>query len=474
MHQNPRNPKGDGRPLPRLVKRLQLLLAALFLTTVGSALALEGSEELTVLQALQDAPDQFSVFLTMMEQAGLTESLQGAGPITVLAPTDAAFEELGETVRTTLQSEPDRAANFLNGLIISGSHMLADLQNATDGSLAPLSGDVYEVETTAGGLMINGVGFDPMDVDNVYSNGVVHVTRSVVLPQDLRSVNDAERDAADGTMDPAEPTHPADAADPTTPIAPAVPPTTAEEPEPTTAFVRVVQLSPASNVDVVLTPEEEGLTTLDLSGIEYGATSGYQAVEPGTYLINATVPDSQDALFDPSSETFNAGNYYTVTISGLQVPSDTEDTDDGEGFGGWLRNLFGGDGNGDALAIRATTYQDEVRTDATDTRVRIIDAAPGSPALDVVVIDANGERSVLANDMTFGDDSGTQNIDDLITGLELTAADSAAVALDLSGHLPLHTDSTVFIIGTSFEGVPIDVLVLPNGPAADEAPTDAR
>lgn len=477
MHQSPSNRIGPTRALPRLVKQLRLLLATLALAAFGSAFALDSSDEMTVLQALQGSSDQFSTFLGMVEQAGLAESLSGAGPVTVLAPTNAAFEALDADVLGTLQSAPEQAAAFVNGLILSGSYMLNDLQDAAEGSLAPLSGEAYVVETTAAGLTVNGVGFDATDVDNVYSNGVVHVTDGVVLPQALRPADEAADAAADDTADATEPVGDAE---PTTPAAPGVPPTvppTPEEPEPTTAFVRVVQLSPNSTVDVTLTPQEEGLTATDLSGLEYATDSGYQALQPGTYLITASLPGSQDALLNPPSESFDAGGYYTVAITGLQVPAESGDAAEGqeaEGFVGWLRDLFGADGDRDALAMRVTTYRDEVREDETDTRVRIIDAAPGSPAFDVVVVDAEGERGVIADDLTYGDDSGTQNIDDLVTGLEVTAADSAAMALDLTGHLPLATDSTIFIIGTTFEGAPFDVLVLPNGPSAGADPARAQ
>ena len=89
----------------------------------------------------------------------------------------------------------------------------------------------------------------------------------------------------------------------------------------------------------------------------------------------------------------------------------------------------------------------------------------------MVVVNAEGERNVIANDMTYGDETGTQNIDDLITGLEVTAADSAAMALDLTQHLPLAADTTIFLVGTTFEGVPFDVLVLQNGTAGSGTDT---
>lgn len=460
------NTRTTAPPRVRPARTLGGLLAALLLAVFGAAFALDSSEDMTVLQALQESPDQFSTFLSLVEQAGLTESLSGSGPVTVLAPTNAAFDQMSQGVRDSLQMEPQQAASVVNGLILSGNFMMVDLQDAAEGSLAPMSGEVYDVQMTAGGLTINGVGFDAGDVDNVYSNGVVHVTNDVVLPPALRAVDQAERDAAVGDADPLGTADPA-----TTPMTPVVPPTAPEEPEATTAFVRVLQLSPATNVDVVLVPEEEGLTTLDLSGLAYATSSGYQELQPGSYLVNATLPESQDALFDPPSQSFQAGNYYTVTITGLQTPSD-DATDDDEGFGGWLRNLFGGDGDRDALAMMVTTYQDEVRRDATDTRLRVIDAAPGSPAFDVVAVDASGERNVIANDLTYGDDSGAHTLDESVTGLEITAADSEALALDLTGHLPLAGDSTIFIIGTSFEGAPFDVLVLPNGAADANGATD--
>src|SRR5690554_372014 len=505
MHQDSKTGEAAARSLPRLVTRLHKIVAAFLLVVAGSAFALDSSEEQTVLQALQES-DQFTNFLALVEQAGLTETLQSSEPVTVLAPPDSAFEDLSETTRGTLQAGGEQITNVVNGMILSGAYMLNEIQDAGEGGITPLSGEVYAVETTAGGLTVNGVGFDATDVDNTYANGVVHVTNRVLLPAELRAVEDAEREAAQETApdatDPATPADPADPTDPddpdrtddetappatttdpvapSTPVAPAVPPTGTADPEPTTAFVRVVQLSPQTNVHIVINPQEEGLTPLDMSGMEYATDSGYQEIQPGSYSISATAQDGQDALFDPPTETFRAGNYYTIAITGLVVPAEDAAADEAnnEGFMGWLNNLFGGDGDRDALAIRATTYQDEVRWDArdagaaqdtqatTESRVRIIDAAPGSPAFDVVAITAEGERNTIANDMTYGDDSGTQTLDETVTDLEVTAADSEAVAVDLTGHLPLNADTTIFLIGTTFEGLPFDVMVLPNGPAA--------
>lgn len=486
MNQDPSRGRPPGRRDPKPLRRLKALLATLVVGLVGAAFALDGAEDQTILQGLQNAPDQFGTFLELVESAGLTDALQGEGPITLLAPSDAAFDDLGEETLGQLRAAPEQLAEFVNGLILSGAYSLQELQDAAQGALVPVSGEAYVVETTSGGLTVNQVGFEPTDVDNVFSNGVVHVTRGVILPPALRQAADEAAAegadaAADGT-DAAEDANAAEgAADDTAddagapaPVVPATPPAADQQPD--TAFVRVVQLSPATSVDVVLTPTEEGLAPVELAGLEYAAAPDYQAVTPGSYLVNATLAGSQDALFDPPTETFRAGDHYTVTISGLQVPGDdaAEAEAEGEGFGAWLRDLFGGGGDRDGLALRAVTYQDEVRDDATGHRVRVVNAAPGSPAFDVVAIDAAGERHVLADGISFGDAVGPTDLVEDLTALQVTAAGSEVVAVDLSGQLPLPTDATLFITGTTFEGAPLDVLVLPNGAGAATDATRAQ
>ena len=55
----------------------------------------EASEEATGdVVATAEAAGDFSTLVTAVEAAGLTETLQGEGPFTVFAPTDAAFEAL--------------------------------------------------------------------------------------------------------------------------------------------------------------------------------------------------------------------------------------------------------------------------------------------------------------------------------------------------------------------------------------------
>lgn len=138
-------------------------------------------------------------------------------------------------------------------------------------------------------------------------------------------------------------------------------------------------------------------------------------------------------------------------------------------MGGWLRNLFGSDeGKRGALVLKADVYEDEVRGDANEIRVRVIGAATGSTAFDVVTINASGERHVFSGNMVYGEDSGAKKLDEDFTGLHVTAANSSDAAMELENVTSLPMDATIFLIGTTFEGVPYKMLVLPNGPGTAE------
>lgn len=441
-------------PWTKMFRRSGHLLVALLLSVLGGAFALEGAQDQTILQGLQGQQDQFSTFLELVQEAGLTHTLEDPGPITVLAPTNAAFNAMDAGQLADLRADPAQLQSLVNGLILSGRHTVADLEGAVGTPLVPLSGEAYDLRMENGALSFNGVALDATDVDREFSNGIVHVTDQVILPQGLSSgtatgAAPAKTDAATAAAATAATTATTDTAADTRP-----------------AFVRVVQLSPATSVDVMLTPKEEGGSAVTQSDVQYAAPGSYQEVRPGSYLLNVTAAGSQDSLFEAPTETFKAGDYYTVAVMGLQVPAEDRPATDNEGFVGWLRNLFGSEGNHDALAMKVVTYKDDVRQDATDHRVRVIDAAPGSPAFDLDGVTAAGEHKVIAGGMTYGDDSGNKNVPDDVTAMQLTAADSSVVALDLTDQMPLPADATLFIIGTSFEGAPFNVMVLPNGPSA--------
>lgn len=112
--------------------------------------------------------------------AGLVETLQGDGPFTVFAPTDAAFSAIQSDVDTLLKPENKaKLANILTYHVVSGKAMAADLKDGQE--LTTVQGGKLKVSIKDGKVMINGANVTSADVHA--SNGIVHVIDKVILPK---------------------------------------------------------------------------------------------------------------------------------------------------------------------------------------------------------------------------------------------------------------------------------------------------
>lgn len=246
------------------------------------------------------------------------------------------------------------------------------------------------------------------------------------------------------------------------------------------ALVRFVNLAPnATPISVALTHEDGGAVALTaLDALPYGGNSDYHELRAGTYDMTISVGDASSQLppgftapylvAAPDRLSVSEGGYYTVALMGLLLPENFEDTSaDDDGFFGWLRGLFGGDtpADRDALALRVEVFDDDLNTDfaADEARVRLIHAAPGAAPVDLV---SASDRGVIIGGVAFGDVSGYHVLAGNELGLSLRAAGSEAEVSDLAAHaLSVGNSHTVFLIGTPFEGVPLQTLVYSNMPA---------
>ena len=112
--------------------------------------------------------------------AGLVQTLQGAGPFTVFAPTDSAFAAIQKDVDTLLKPEnKEKLAGILTYHVVSGKTMAADL---TDGQeLTTVQGGKLKVTIKGDKVMIGEAHVTMADV--AASNGVVHVIDKVLMPK---------------------------------------------------------------------------------------------------------------------------------------------------------------------------------------------------------------------------------------------------------------------------------------------------
>ncbi|MBD2112602.1 MULTISPECIES: fasciclin domain-containing protein [Cyanophyceae] len=119
----------------------------------------------------------FNTLVAAVKAAGLVDTLKGAGPFTVFAPTDEAFAKLPEgTVDGLLQDVP-KLKEILTYHVVSGKVMAADvskLNNATT-----VQGTDVKIDASSG-VKINDSTVTTADV--AADNGVIHIIDTVLMP----------------------------------------------------------------------------------------------------------------------------------------------------------------------------------------------------------------------------------------------------------------------------------------------------
>ena len=134
-----------------------------------------------------------TTLVAAVKAAGLVDTLSGAGPFTVFAPTNAAFEKLPkDTVPMLLKPEnKDKLTNVLTYHVVAGKLSANELA-----AKAKEMGGKIELKTVNGGVLtITGDGMggwwtvdtkgDKAKItiaDVNQSNGVIHVIDGVMLP----------------------------------------------------------------------------------------------------------------------------------------------------------------------------------------------------------------------------------------------------------------------------------------------------
>ena len=126
-----------------------------------------------------------STLVAAVKAAGLVETLKGAGPFTVFAPTNAAFDKLPKGALEGLLKPESKAklAGVLTYHVIAGRLVAADLKDGQE--LTTVNGAKLKVTVKDGKVMVSNGKDAPATVqiaDVISSNGVTHVIDGVVLP----------------------------------------------------------------------------------------------------------------------------------------------------------------------------------------------------------------------------------------------------------------------------------------------------
>jgi len=161
----------------------------------GHGVMVGGAEMVASKNIIENASasSDHTTLVAAVKAAGLVETLQGDGPFTVLAPTNAAFETLPEgTVDTLLKPEnKDMLSTILTCHVVAAKAMAADVVKMVNDD-----GGKHDVPTVGGCKLVAEYGEDKVTftdengtvatvtiADVPQSNGVVHVIDAVLLPK---------------------------------------------------------------------------------------------------------------------------------------------------------------------------------------------------------------------------------------------------------------------------------------------------
>jgi uncharacterized surface protein with fasciclin (FAS1) repeats len=185
-----------------MVKRLVLTLVLVGLLVVaGVAVVACGEEETTTTTAAPattapptTAPEvadivdtaiaagSFNTLVSLVQAAGLVDTLKGPGPFTVFAPTDEAFAAVPQETLDALAADPKGAlTSVLTYHVVPGKVMSTDI---TDGMEATtVEGSTVKFTIKDGMVYVNDAKVVKADI--VTSNGVIHVIDKVLIPPTL-------------------------------------------------------------------------------------------------------------------------------------------------------------------------------------------------------------------------------------------------------------------------------------------------
>ncbi|MBC6956828.1 MAG: fasciclin domain-containing protein [Chloroflexi bacterium] len=148
-----------------------VLVIALVLT--GAVVA----QDQNLVELIAGDPD-LSTLASLVEAAGLADTLSNEGPFTVFAPTNDAFAALPDFVVEYLTSNPEVLTSVLTYHVVPGAAMTRD--QAVSGPVTSMNGAAITLTAEDADLLVDQARL--VTADKAASNGVVHTIDSVIIP----------------------------------------------------------------------------------------------------------------------------------------------------------------------------------------------------------------------------------------------------------------------------------------------------
>lgn len=160
-----------------------VVFLTLFLTLLAVAFAQDGEDSLAAV--VRDTPE-LSTLASLLENTGLMESLERPTRVTFFAPSDRAFERMGEEAVATLLRDRGSLDLIMRHHLVYGASTPEALRRMD--AVTTLEGTRLEVRRAGERVRIGGVRLPDEPIRA--ANGLIYVVDRLMLPQASRLIKD--------------------------------------------------------------------------------------------------------------------------------------------------------------------------------------------------------------------------------------------------------------------------------------------
>jgi uncharacterized surface protein with fasciclin (FAS1) repeats len=160
--------------------RLKLRLAAAVATAAVplAVAAPAGAQDTPNIVQTAQAAGQFETLVSLVQRAGLADTLSGPGPFTVFAPTDKAFAKVPKKTLNALLKDRAKLRAVLLYHVAAGK--LTAKKVVKRSRITTLNGARIDVRVRGGNVFLDKAKVTTPDI--TASNGVIHVINRVLIP----------------------------------------------------------------------------------------------------------------------------------------------------------------------------------------------------------------------------------------------------------------------------------------------------
>ena len=161
------------------IKKLPALvaIAAVAIAALGPVATAAPRQQGTIVETAV-ASGQFETLAMLLKRAGLVGTLQQAGPYTVFAPTDAAFERVPKATLKALLNDRAKLRAVLLYHVVGGKVTAAKVVKLS--SARTVNGKAIRIRVAGSNVFVNSSKVTKADL--MASNGVIHAINRVLIP----------------------------------------------------------------------------------------------------------------------------------------------------------------------------------------------------------------------------------------------------------------------------------------------------